>query len=176
MCSNFVYMLPGVLDTSLPQAPTPTLQVVPSKTPTSLVLSPLATFFRCLFCASGLLKLIQTLPQRLAGLLACLVCLHSVLYQLWAFSQVTEGAEEEEGKRRHHKNKQPLFQYANNMYAVCIRYTPSSLIHRSSAGTQWCRDCIGRWVFVSHSFQCKVLLYFAVNYRTLSRFIYRRCK
>lgn len=129
-CLNFVCRFPVVLDTSFPQALTPPLQVVPSETPTSLVLPPLASFFQCLFCASGLFKLIQTLPQRLACLLG-LLAFRSVS----AMSLFTGyGRSSRRGRKKETpQNQQPLFQYANNMLCCLHQIRPilaDSLIFR----------------------------------------------
>ena len=96
-------------------------------------------FFQCLLCASGLFKLIQTLPWRFACLFACLVCLHSVLYQLWAFSRVTKRREKKRGKKMPPKQK-PLFHCANNMLCSLHRIHPifaDLLILRWDKMTPW---------------------------------------
>lgn len=124
----------------LPHAPPQPLQVAPSETSTSVLL-PLASifFFQCLLCASGLFKLIQTLPWRFACLFVCLVCLHSVLHQLWAFSRVTKRREKKRGKKMPPKQK-PLFHCANNMLCSLHRIHPifaDLLILRWDKMTPW---------------------------------------
>jgi len=134
----------------LPHVPTLPLQVVPSETSTAallLLVSFLFLFFQCLLCASGLFKLIQTLPWRFACLFACLVCLHSVLHQLWAFSRLQKDVKKEEGEENATKTRNLSFTVQTICYALCIGYIPSSLIYWFSAGTKWHRDCIGRCVF-----------------------------
>lgn len=129
---------------SLPQAPTLPLKVVPTETSTPFLLPPLPLFFQCLLCASGLFKLIQTLPWRFACFLACLLGLLAFpstpamsLFTGYRRAWKKEGLGAE--KKTLPKQK-PLFHYANNMLCCLHRTHPTVadlLILRWDKTTPW---------------------------------------
>ena len=125
---------------SLPHAPTLPRQAVASETSTSVLL-PFASifFFSASYAPLGFPNWFRHyLGGSLACLLACLVCLHSVLPQLWAFSRVTK--RRERGGKKILPTQKPLFHYANNMLCSLHRIHPifaDLLILRWDRMTPW---------------------------------------
>ena len=128
----------------LPHVPTLPLQVVPSETSTAALLL-LLSFF--LFSVPLMRLWAFQIDSDITLEVRLLVCLHSVLHQLWAFSRLQKDVKKEEGEENATKTRNLSFTVQTICYALCIGYIPSSLIYWFSAGTKWHRDCIGRCVF-----------------------------
>ena len=89
-----------------------------------------------------------TLEVRLLVCLLGLLALRSTpAMSLFTGYKKTWKKKKKRGGRRCHQNRNLSFTVQTICYALCIGYTPSSLIYWSSAGTKWHRDYIGRCVF-----------------------------